>query len=96
MSINSPKHSTHHILAKERWWSNNRHNLVELKHSTHQALHTLFWTELIYDKIKKIVWVEYTALREDVIQELLAVLNARWEEPENRYRPECFKQNDKK
>lgn len=91
MSINTPKHSTHHIVAKERNGSNQRHNLVELKHSTHQAIHTIFGTELIYDKIKKLIGIEYTALREDVIAELLGVLSARGEEPENRYKPECFK-----
>ena len=89
--IDSPKHSTHHILAKERWGSNQKHNLVELKHSTHQAIHTLFGTELIYDKIKKLIWVEYTALREDVIAELSWVLSARGEDPHARYKDEVFK-----
>lgn len=90
MSINSPKHSTHHILAKSEGWTNNRHNLVELKHSTHQALHTMFATDILPDKIKKLIWIEYTALREDVIVELLSVLEARWDDLENRYRPEVL------
>lgn len=88
--MNSPKHSSHHILAKSEWWTNNKHNLIELKHSQHQALHTLFCTEPLPNKIRKLIGIEYTALREDVIVELLSVLNARWDELESWYRPEVL------
>lgn len=93
--MNSPKHSSHHIVAKNIWWTNNKHNLIELKHSQHQALHTLFCTDPLPEKIKKIIWIEYTALREDVIVELLNVLNARWDDLENWYKPECLVYSNK-
>lgn len=96
MPINSPKHSSHHILAKSMGGSNNKHNLVELKHNFHQQLHWVFWTEIMPDKIKKLIWVEYTALKASVVARLLAVLDEIGEDREDWYRPECMKENEYK
>lgn len=94
--MNSPKHSTHHILAKEKWGSNNKKNLVELRHTTHQAIHTVFGTEIMPDKLKKLIWVEYTALKSSVVAQLLSVIDNIWENAEDRYKEECFLDSKKK
>lgn len=94
--INSPKHSSHHILAKEKWWSNQKNNLVELKHSTHQSLHTLFWNEYLPEKIRKLIWIEYTALKSSVVARLLAVLEEIGDDPYDIYKEQVFKSKDNK
>ena len=85
------KYSTHHIVAKHEWWSNVDDNLIEIKHNCHQALHTLFTTDLLPDKIKKLIGVEYSALRSEVVQKLLDVLEDIWNDPHDRYKNNCFR-----
>lgn len=91
--IDSPKHSTHHIIAKN-WqfeWTNHRHNLVEIRHTAHQAIHTLFQNDILPDKIKKLIGIEYEALRDDVKTKLLNVLEEIWNDADSRYKPETHK-----
>ena len=83
--------STHHILPKSMNGSNNTSNLIELKHNQHQALHTLFWTDILPDKIRKLVWIEYTALREEIIVELLKVLKEIGNNPRDIYKDDCIR-----
>lgn len=89
--MNSPKHSTHHLLAKSKWGSNNRDNLVELRHVVHQSIHNVFWTEIFPEQMKRLIGINYTALREDVVMDLLEVLAKRDEHNlYDRYKPECI------
>lgn len=43
------------------------------------------------DKIRKLIWIEYTALREDVKTKLLNLLQEIGDDKENWYKPETYK-----
>lgn len=94
--VNSPKKSVHHILAKSADGGNQRNNLVELKHSVHQSLHTLFCNDVLTEKIRKLIWIEYTALKSSVVARLLAVLEEIGDDPHDIYKEQVFKSKDNK
>lgn len=86
------KTSTHHIVCKSRWGSSDKHNLIELKHTTHQALHTLFQNQLLAEQLITTVNISSKALRPEVRERLLETLTAHdADDLEFWYKPECFK-----
>lgn len=86
-----PGHSIHHILAKSHDGANSQCNLIELKHKTHVAIHQIFSNDNLWEKIKKLIWIEWTALREEVKVKLLKCLQEIWTDDIDYYKPECFK-----
>lgn len=71
------QYSKHHILPKSRYWSQEPVNIEILKNTQHRALHTLFANQMIAEQLITTVWLSEKALREDVREWLLEVLNSK-------------------
>ena len=71
MKKDSEKTSTHHIVCRSRYWSSDKHNLIELKDTTHRALHTLFANQLLVEQLITTVNISSKALRPEVKERLL-------------------------
>ena len=86
------KTTTHHIVCKSRWGSNEKQNRLELPITTHRALHTLFYNQLLAEQLITTVNISSKALRPEVKERLLETLTAHdAEDLEFWYKPECFK-----
>lgn len=84
--------STHHIVCRSRFGSSHKHNLIELKDTTHRALHTLFNNQLLAEQLITTVNISSKALRPEVKERLLETLTAHdADDLEFWYKPECFK-----
>ena len=89
-----PWNSVHHILAKSHEWNNSNINLIELKDKTHRSIHQLFWNENLWEKIKVMMWIERTALREEVKIKLSQCLSSIGSDDVDWYKIECFKSKE--
>ena len=86
------KTTTHHIVCKSRWWSNEKQNRLELPITTHRALHTLFYNQLLAEQLITTVNISSKALRPEVKERLLETLTAHdADDLEFWYKPECYK-----
>jgi thioredoxin-like negative regulator of GroEL len=86
------KTSTHHIVCQSRDGSSHSHNLIELRTTTHQALHTLFQNQLLAEQLITTVNISSKALRPEVKERLLETLTAHdADDLEFWYKPECYK-----
>ena len=86
------KTSTHHIVCQSRDGSSHSHNLIELRETTHQALHTLFQNQLLAEQLITTVNISSKALRPEVKERLLETLTAHEaDDLEFWYKPECYK-----
>ena len=86
------KLTTHHLLPSSRNGSSHSHNLVELRETYHQALHTLFSNQLLAEQLITTVNISSKALRPEVKERLLETLTAHdADDLEFWYKPECFK-----
>lgn len=70
------KYSTHHIVPKSQYWTSDKKNLIELRDSTHRAIHTLFENKLIAEQLITTVNISSKALRPEVRERLLETLTA--------------------
>lgn len=92
MSRIEDQYSKHHILPRSRFWSSEPCNIEILKNTTHRALHTLFQNQMIAEQLITTVDLNSKALREDVRQWLLEVLNSKnIHDPYVRYKDDCIK-----
>ena len=66
--------STHHIVPRSMWGSNDKLNRIEIRDTTHKALHTLFQNKLIAEQLITTVDFSKKALRPEVREWLLEVL----------------------
>ena len=88
----SEKMTKHHIVCKSQWGTGDKHNLIQLKKSTHEALHTLFYNQLLAEQLITTVNISSKALRPEVKERLLETLTAHdADDLEFWYKPECFK-----
>lgn len=86
------KTTTHHIVCRSRYGSGDKHNLIELRATTHQALHTLFENQLLAEQLITTVNISSKALRPEVKERLLETLTAHdADDLEFWYKPECYK-----
>lgn len=70
------KYSTHHIVPRSMWWSSDKKNLIELRETTHRALHTLFENKLLAEQLITTVELSEKAIRPEVRERLLETLTA--------------------
>lgn len=66
--------STHHIVPRSMGGSNDKINRIELRDTTHKALHTLFQNRLIAEQLITTIDLSRKALRPEVRERLLDVL----------------------
>lgn len=86
------KLTTHHLLPSSKGGSSHSHNLVELRETYHQAIHTLFANQLLAEQLITTVNISSKALRPEVKERLLETLTAHdADDLEFWYRPECFR-----
>lgn len=90
--------SIHHILCQNPEttttykWSNNPQNLVRIKNSTHDAIHTLFVNKMIANQMLTCVEMSEQALLPEVTTWLVETLTSLDPlDPTLRYKPECIK-----
>lgn len=69
--------STHHILPRHPYWSNENVNLEVIRDVQHRALHTLFQNKMIAEQLLTTIEFSEKALREDVREWLVQVLTSR-------------------
>lgn len=92
MKKDNEKTSTHHIVCRSRYGSSDKHNLIELRKTQHEALHTLFSNQLLAEQLITTVNISSKALRPEVKERLLETLTAHdADDLEFWYKPECFK-----
>lgn len=92
MSRSEKSYSLHHILPSSRWWATNDVNCEMIRETTHRAIHTLFSNKLFAEQLIRLTDINAKALRPDVVQQLLQVLE--WKDPSDpfdRYKRECIK-----
>ena len=65
------QYSEHHILPKSQNWNSNPNNIIGLRNTTHQAIHTLFANQMIGQQLISTVWLSAKALKWEVIWWLL-------------------------
>lgn len=68
--------STHHIVPRSMWGNNDKENLIELRETTHRALHTLFANKLLAEQLLTTVELSERALRPEVREWLVETLTA--------------------
>jgi hypothetical protein len=71
------KYTTHHLLPRSRNGNSEKQNLVSLREGYHDAIHRLFANQLIAERLITTINISSKALRPDVKQWLLDVLNSR-------------------
>ena len=80
-------YSTHHILPSSMGWASNDVNLVELRTTTHRAIHTLFQNQMFAQQLLTMTNLNAQALRKDVVEQLLEILDSRdMEDPTEWYK----------
>lgn len=70
-------YTTHHLLPRSQWWNSEKQNLVRLRDWYHDAIHRLFSNQLIAQQLITTLDISSKALRPDVKEWLLEVLNTR-------------------
>ena len=68
--------SKHHIIPRSRDGATNDENLLELRNTTHRAIHTLFANQLLAEQLITTVNLSEKALRPEVREWLLETLTA--------------------
>ncbi|MBP5785012.1 MAG: hypothetical protein J6W16_05455 [Methanobrevibacter sp.] len=63
-------------MPRSQYGTSDKHNLIELRTTTHQALHTLFTNKLIAEQLITTVNLSSKALRPEVKERLLETLTA--------------------
>lgn len=76
MSKRDNQTSIHHIVPRSREWSSSDENLIELRNTTHRAIHTLFANQLLAEQLITTVNLSKKALRPEVREWLLETLTA--------------------
>jgi hypothetical protein len=71
------KYTTHHLLPRSRNGNSEKQNLVSLREGYHDAIHRLFANQLIAEQLITTLDISSKALRPDVKEWLLEVLNTR-------------------
>ena len=85
-------YTTHHILPRSRDGNSEKQNLVSLREGYHDAIHRLFANQLIAEQLITTINISSKALRPEVRQWLLEVLNSRdVSDPMQRYKKEVIK-----
>ena len=83
--------SKHHLLPTSRWWDNISKNIEIIRDVNHRAIHTLFTNQMIAEQLITTVNISSKALREDVKERLLEVLQSKdIKDPYERYKDECI------
>lgn len=67
--------TTHHIVPRYEWGTNDEDNLLRMKLWPHQALHILHVTRLIGEQLIHTVELSEKAMRPEVVKQLLEVFN---------------------
>ena len=68
--------TTHHIVPRHEWGTNNEENLIRLQEKPHQALHILHQTRLIAEQLIHTVELSQKAMRPEVVEWLVDTLTA--------------------
>lgn len=68
--------SIHHIVPRSKWGNNESKNLIELRNSKHQALHTLFDNKLVAQQLLTTLDISKKAMRPGVLEWLVETLTA--------------------
>ena len=71
------KYTVHHLLPRSQWGNNESQNLVSLREGYHDAIHRLFNNQLIAQQLLTTLDISAKALRPDVVEWLVEVLNTR-------------------
>ena len=66
--------SIHHIIPRSREGTSDDENLVELRNTTHRAIHTLFANQLVAEQLITTVNLSEKALRPEIRAWLLETL----------------------
>ena len=74
MSRKECRYSTHHILPRSRWGNSDDDNLIELKETTHRAIHTLHANKLIAEQLITTLDLSKQAMRPEVVEWLVDTL----------------------
>jgi len=83
--------SKHHLLPTSRWWANISKNIEIIRDVNHRAIHTLFQNQMIAEQLITTVNISSKALREDVKERLLEVLQSKdIKDPYERYKDDCI------
>jgi ATP sulfurylase len=68
--------TTHHIVPRHEWGTNDEENLIRLQEKPHQALHILHQTRLIAEQLIHTVELSQKAMRPEVVEWLVDTLTA--------------------
>ena len=68
--------TTHHIVPRSKWWTNEDDNLIRIKEQPHQSLHILHENKLIAEQLIKTLEISEKAMRPEVVQRLIETLTA--------------------
>lgn len=91
MSKKGKEYSRHHLLPTSRSWSNISKNIEVIPDINHRAIHQLFANQMIAEQLITTINISSKALRQDVKQWLLEVLNSKEiDNPYERYKEECI------
>lgn len=91
--MRKPKgYSRHHLLPTSRWWATVPKNLEIIPDMNHKAIHQLFVNQLIAEQLITTINISAKALRPEVKEWLLEVLQSKdISNPELWYKEECIK-----
>lgn len=67
--------SHHHILPRSQTWQSVDDNIILLPETIHRGIHTLFANKVIAEQLIKTLDLSAKAMRPEVTQRLLEVLN---------------------
>ena len=76
MSKRENSYSLHHVIPRSRAGATNEENLLELRNTTHRAIHTLFANQLLAEQLITTVNLSEKALRPEIRAWLLETLTA--------------------
>ena len=92
MSKLGREYSRHHLLPTSRGWANIPRNIERIPDINHRAIHQLFANKLIAEQLITTIDISSKALRPEVREWLIEVLNSKdILDPHEWYREECIR-----
>lgn len=92
MSKRDKTYSRHHLLPTSRSWANVSKNIELIPDINHRAIHQLFANQMIAEQLITTLNISSKALRPDVKEWLLEVLNSKdIIDPYEWYKEECIR-----
>lgn len=68
-------YTTHHIIPKSKWWTNNGYNLIWLKQKEHRALHNFFGNDRPDEQLRRLFEINKSVLTDDVKSDVIKILD---------------------